>query len=101
MRQILMKENQRLNHGLQLIESNIFVNERSSSSDDASGSEDESDKDSEEFSEEDHTYLVTSVANLRRRELMKLNPMRTRSKVAPLIKERKQYNWMGCWNIGT
>ena len=59
--------------------------------DDVSDSEQESDEDLEDFSEEDHNYLVTSVDNLRRRELIKLEPRRTRSKVAAIIKGRKPY----------
>ena len=43
--------------------------------------------DNEEYSDDDHILLVTSVANLRRRENMKLKPLRTRSKKAPIFKD--------------
>ena len=43
--------------------------------------------DNEEYSDDDHILLVTSVANLRRRENMKLKPLRTRSKKSPTFKE--------------
>ena len=43
--------------------------------------------DDEDYSDEDHVLLVTSIANLRRRENMKLKPLRTKSKKAPTFKE--------------
>ena len=43
--------------------------------------------DEEDYSDENHVLLVTSIANLRRRENMRLKPLRTKSKEAPTIKE--------------
>ena len=34
----------------------------------------------DDYSDDDHVFLVSSVANLRRRELMNLGPMKTKSK---------------------
>ena len=48
----------------------------SETSDNSSGTE--SDEDTEnDYSDEDHIYLISSVANLRRREIMNLRPLRT------------------------
>ena len=38
------------------------------------------------YSDDDHVYLISSVANLRRREFMNLKPMRTKSKKTPKIR---------------
>ena len=65
---------------------------QSSSSGNASSSEGETSAETEEFSDEDHAYLITSVANLRRREIMNLQPLRTKSKEVPKLKERKRTN---------
>ena len=57
--------------------------------------------DNEDYSDDDHILLVTSVANLRRRENMRLKPLRTRSKKAPTFKdddERKEKN-PNFWNL--
>ena len=48
--------------------------------------------DNEDYSDDDHILLVTSVANLRRRENMKLKPLRTKSKKAPIFKEDSEKN---------
>ena len=40
----------------------------------------------DDYSDDDHVYLISSVANLRRRELMNLKPMRTKSKKTPKIR---------------
>ena len=48
--------------------------------------------DNEDYSDEDHILLVTSVANLRRREKMKLKPLRTKSKKAPIFKDDSEKN---------
>ena len=48
--------------------------------------------DNEDYSDEDHILLVTSVANLRRRENMKLKPLRTKSKKAPIFKDDSEKN---------
>ena len=48
----------------------------SETSDNSSGTE--SDEDTEnDYSDEDHVYLISWVANLRRREIMNLRPLRT------------------------
>ena len=44
----------------------------------------------EEFSDNEHVFLVTSIANLRRRESMSLQPLRVKSKEAPIIREKKR-----------
>merc|ERR1712208_100230 len=57
--------------------------------------------DNEDYSDDDHILLVTSVANLRRRENMKLKPLRTRSKRAPNFKDdsdKKEKN-PNFWNL--
>ena len=46
-------------------------------------SSNENSTDDEDYSDEDHVLLVTSIANLRRRENMKLKPLGTKSKKAP------------------
>ena len=61
-----------------------FANTSESSSD----SEKQNNTDEEDYSDEEHVLLVTSIANLRRRESMKLKPLRVRSKEAPIIKEK-------------
>ena len=43
--------------------------------------------DNEDYSDDDHILLVTSVANLQRRENMNLKPLRTKSKKAPTFKD--------------
>ena len=43
----------------------------------------------EYFSDEYHVYLVTSLANLRRRKLMQLGNMKTVSKSRPPINKNK------------
>ena len=51
--------------------------------------ETESDETTEDdYSDEDHVYLISSVANLRRRELMNLKPLRTKSKKTPKVREK-------------
>ena len=40
----------------------------------------------DDYSDDDHVYLISSVANLRRQELMNLKPMRTKSKKTPKIR---------------
>ena len=37
----------------------------------------------DDYSDDDHVFLVSSMANLRRRELMNLVPMKTKSKKTP------------------
>ena len=44
----------------------------------------------EEFSDDEHAFLITSVANLRRRGIMNLQRLRTKSKEAPRMKLRKK-----------
>ena len=59
--------------------------------------------DEEDYSDENHVLLVTSIANLRRRENMRLKPLRTKSKEAPTIKEdtkMKEKN-PDFWNLDT
>ena len=46
--------------------------------------------DEEEFSDDEHVFLVTSIANLRRRESMSLKPLRVKSKEAPIIREKEK-----------
>ena len=56
----------------------------SESSDGLSDSDTGNDEDSEEdFIDEDHLFLVSSVANLCRREIMQLKPLRTKNKKTP------------------
>ena len=43
----------------------------------------------DDYSDDDHVFLISSVANLRRRELMNLKPMRTKSKKTPKTRVRK------------
>ena len=59
--------------------------------------------DNEDYSDEDHILLVTSIANLRRRENMKLKPLRTKSKKASTIKEdiEKEEKNPTFWNLNT
>ena len=56
-----------------------------------------------EYSDDDHILLVTSVANLRRCENMRLRPLRTRSKKAPIIKDNsgKKENNSNFWDLNT
>ena len=61
-----------------------FANTSESSSE----SEKQNNTDEEDYSDEEHVLLVTSIANLRWRESMKLKPLRVRSKEAPIIKEK-------------
>ena len=57
----------------------------SETSDNYSGTEsDETTED--DYSDEDHVYLISSVANLRRREIMNLKPLRTKSKKTPKVR---------------
>ena len=59
----------------------------SETSDNSSGTE--SDVDTEnDYSDEDHVYLISLVANLRRREIMNLRPLRTQSKRTPRVRGR-------------
>ena len=60
---------------------------KSSSSEDFSDSDLRDDEDSEDFSIEDHAFLVSSVANLCRREIMQYKPLETKSEKTPRIKE--------------
>ena len=57
--------------------------------------------DNEDYSDEDHILLVTSVANLRRRENMKFKPLRTKSKKAPIFKDdsEKKERDPTFWNL--
>ena len=57
--------------------------------------------DNEDYSDEDHTLLVTSVANLRRRENMKLKPLLTKSKKASTFKDdsEKKEKDPTFWNL--
>ena len=59
--------------------------------------------DDEDYSDEDHVLLVTSIANLRRRENMKLKPLRTKSKKAPTFKEdtEKEEKNPTFWSLNT
>ena len=63
---------------------------QSNSSGNTSSSEGETSTEGEEFSDDDHTYLITSIANLRRRESMSLQPLRVKSKEAPIIRETEK-----------
>ena len=63
---------------------NIPPESMSESSDGLSDSDTGNDEDSEEdFIDEDHLFLVSSVANLCRREIMQLKPLRTKNKKTP------------------
>ena len=63
---------------------NVPPEPMSESSDDPSDSGSESHESSDEnYSDEDHVFLISSVANLRRREIMHLRPLRTQSKKTP------------------
>ena len=68
--------------------------ERSDNQSNTSGNSSSSERgistEEEEFSDNEHVLLVTSVANLRRRESMNLQPLRTKSKDAPRITEKKK-----------
>ena len=46
----------------------------------------------DDYSDDDHVFLISSVANLRRRELMNLKPMRTKSKKTPKTRVRPLNN---------
>ena len=63
---------------------------QSNSSGNTSSSEREISTEGEEFSNDEHAILITSFANLRRREIMNLQPLRTKSKEAPRMKERRK-----------
>ena len=56
---------------------------QSNSSGGTSSSERETSTEGEEFSDDEHAFLITSVDNLKRREIMNLQPLRTKSKEAP------------------
>ena len=63
-------------------------------------SETESDETTEDdYSDEDHVYLISSVANLRRREIMNLKPLRTQSKRTPKVRGRPPNVREGCPTI--
>ena len=63
---------------------------QSNTSENLSSSEREISTEEEEFSDDEHVFLVTSIANLRRRESMSLQPLRVKSKEAPIIREKKR-----------
>ena len=68
---------------------NIPRKSMSESSDGLSDSDTGNDEDSEEdFSDEDHTFLISSVANLRRRAIMQLKQLQMKSKKTPKMKGR-------------
>ena len=53
----------------------------------------------DDYSDEDHVYLISSVANLRRREIMNLKPLRTQSKKTPRVRGRPPNVREGCPTI--
>ena len=57
----------------------------SETSDNSSGTESDGNTE-EDYSNEDHVYMISLVANLRRQEIMNLKPLRTQSKRTPRVK---------------
>ena len=74
----------------------------SSSEESASESNNSSYTDNE-YSDDEHILLITSVANLRRRENMRLRPLRTKSKRAPIFKDEngKTEKNSNFWDLNT
>ena len=64
---------------------NVPPEPMSESSDDSSGSESNENLE-EDYNDEDHIFLISSVTNLKRREIMHFRPLRTQSKKTPRIK---------------